>query len=362
MSRQKRVMSSPYMQWAKGHVHAKYHLASSGVMNYPLSKLPVKLDDLEITGESYYGYEPLQEALARHCGVEKSQVFAALGTSFANHIAMATLVEPGDEVLIEDPTYELITTTAQYLGGNVKRFPRRMENEFRIDPEEIRRKITSTTRLIVLTNLHNPTSAYTDEETLLSIGKVARKARARVLVDEVYLDAAYDRSLRSAVHLGKEFVVTGSLTKAYGLNGLRCGWVLAEPDLVRRMWLLNDLFLNIPPHAAERLSVIALRNIETIRDWAQTIVTKNRKALLELFVSRNDVDCFFPGKGTVVFPRWKNGNVEKLEGHLMQHYQTSIAPGEYFGMPSNFRVGCGGDPAMFHQGLHNLCRALDDLR
>jgi len=101
MSKSPRVRSSAYMQWAKGHVHVKYNLAASGVMNYPLSMLPIKMEELEITGRSFYGYPPLQEALANHCGVPTEQVFSALGTSFANHIAMAALLEPEDEIHIE---------------------------------------------------------------------------------------------------------------------------------------------------------------------------------------------------------------------------------------------------------------------
>ena len=354
-------MGSPYMQWAKTHMQVQYNLATSGVMNYPLAMLPVRLDDLEITGNSTYGYPPLQQALSQHCGVPAEQIFATIGTSLANHIAMAALVEPGDEILIEQPTYELLLSAARYLGATVKRFPRRMENKFQINPGEIEKVVTRRTKLIVLTNLHNPSSALTDEGTLKLIGEIARNAGARVLVDEVYLEAAFDQSPRSAIHLGKKFVVTSSLTKAYGLSGLRCGWVLGEPDLIRRMWHLNDLFEGIPPHASEILSVIAFRNLESIRLWASSILTKNQKAVQEMFLSRTDIECFSPGFGTVIFPKLRGGRVEELYDHLMQRYQTAIAPGKFFEAPKHFRLGLGGQPETFRIGLQNVCQALDDL-
>src|SRR5947208_991156 len=97
---------SAYMEWAKLRSGARYNLAASGVMNYPLSGLPVKLEDLEINGPTIYGYAPLQERLARKNGVSVENVVAAAGTSMANHLAMATTIEPGDEVLVEEPTYE----------------------------------------------------------------------------------------------------------------------------------------------------------------------------------------------------------------------------------------------------------------
>ena len=105
-------------------------------------------------------------------------------------------------------------------------FKRRMEDGFRVDEEEVERQMTPRTRLIVLTNLHNPTGAYIDERTMRAIGELARNHGARVLVDEFYLEALYDRRPRPAIHLGEHFLVTSSLTKAYGLSGLSCGWVL----------------------------------------------------------------------------------------------------------------------------------------
>jgi len=87
-----RVMSSPYMQWAKTHLRARFNLASSGLLNYPLSKLPVKVEDLELSGASYYGFEPLQKALAAKSGVSTDRVVAATGTSMANHLVMAALI------------------------------------------------------------------------------------------------------------------------------------------------------------------------------------------------------------------------------------------------------------------------------
>ena len=125
---------SPYMQFAKLRSGAKYSLAASGIMSYPLAELPVRLEDLEINGTDSYGCAPLQERLAKLNRVPSECVVAAAGTSMANHLAMAATVEPGDEVLVEHPTYELLVSTLQYLGASIRYFERRMEDGFRIDP------------------------------------------------------------------------------------------------------------------------------------------------------------------------------------------------------------------------------------
>jgi aspartate/methionine/tyrosine aminotransferase len=357
-----RVMGSEYMQWAKTNLRARYSLASSGLMNYPLADLPVSIEDLEISGPSYYGYGPLQEALAVKSDVSPECVVAATGTSGANHLVMALLIETGDEVLIEHPAYDPLICTAQYLGARVKRFKRRAGSAFAVDPEEVAAQVSTGTRLIVLTNLHNPTCAYVDEETLIELGKIARHVGAHVVVDEVYLDAIFENTPRSAFHLDPSvFIATNSLTKVYGLSGLRCGWILANPELAVRLWRLNDLFGVIPAHAAERLSVVALKNLDKIATRSRRILEANRELLNSFFRSRECLDWTDQEFGTVSFPRLKQGNVDALASLLIERYETSIVPGRFFEMPDHFRIGIGGDPTMFQNGLERLGKSLDEI-
>jgi aspartate/methionine/tyrosine aminotransferase len=193
------------------------------------------------------------------------------------------------------------------------------------------------------------------------LGEIARRAGARVLVDEVYLEALFDSQARSAFHLGEHFVATSSLTKAYGLSGLRCGWILAAPELAERMWRLDDLFGVIPAHAAERLSVIALDHLEEIAAQVRLLLAKNR-ALLERFLdSRNDLLAVRPEAGTIVFPRLVSGSVDRLCALLREKYEASVVPGRFFEMPEHFRLGIGGDTGELAEGLRRLGAALDEL-
>ncbi|MDX6694846.1 MAG: hypothetical protein QOF02_2449 [Blastocatellia bacterium] len=362
MERERRVMSSPYMQWAKTRSQARFNLASSGLMNYPLSELPLKLEDLELSGPSLYGYEPLQAALAAKCHVAPECVVAATGTSMANHLAMAAVIEPGDEVLIEHPTYELLVTLAQYLGASVKRFERPAAEGFALDPEEVERSISERTRLIVLTNIHNPSSAFVVEETLKRVGEIARNVGALVLVDEVYLEALFENAPPSAFHLGEEFITTSSLTKVYGLSGLRCGWVLARPEMAAKLWRLNDLFGVIPAHAAERLSCVALAHFERIAARARRLLETNGQLLNSFFASQDELDWTPHQFGTTSFPGLKRGSVEELCALLVDKHDTSVVPGKFFGMPQHLRIGIGGDTGELKEGLDRLGAALIKAR
>lgn len=353
-------MGSPYMEFAKLRSGAKYNLATSGVMSYPLAELPVRIEDLEINGTTLYGYAPLQERLALYSGVSPDSVVAAAGTSMANHLAMAATFDPGDEVLIEHPTYELLESTAVYLGADLRRFERRFEDGFRVDPVEVERQITRRTKLIILTNLHNPSGAYADEATVRAVGEIAKAHGARVLIDEVYLETFYDQRPRPAFQLGDHFLVTSSLTKAFGLSGLRCGWVLASPKLAERMWRINDLYASTPAHPAELMSVIALDHLDKIATRAKGLLAANRKSMNDFLPSRTDLDFLRPEQGTIVFPRLRSASVDDLLCLLREKYETSVVPGRFFDMPQHIRIGIGGDPEMTRIGFERLTVALDE--
>jgi aspartate/methionine/tyrosine aminotransferase len=358
MSVKGRAVASAYLEWAKLHSAARFNLATSGIMGYRLSELGVRIEDLEINGPTKYGYEPLQERLALKCAVTPECVVAANGTAMANHLAMAATIEPGDDVLVEQPTYGPLLEVPSYLGANIMRFERRAKNDYRVDPDDVKQRMTAKTRLIVLTNLHNPSGARIDEETLGQVGAIAAAAGARVLVDEAYLDMVYDPPVRSAFHMGPQFVVTTSLTKPYGLSGLRCGYILAEPELAMRMWRLDDLFGASPVHPAERLSVLALNALERIHSRAKGILATNRKALEAFYATCGEVGGFHSPWGTVSFPRLLKGSVDEFCELLRLDYETSVVPGRFFETPNHFRIGIGGDPAMTAEGLDRLGQAL----
>lgn len=358
MSRQ--AMSSSYMNWAKTYSVAKFNLATSGLGNLKLRELRMSLDDLEITNGGY-GYQPLIQSIAARYRVDAEAVVTAAGTSFANHLAMAALIEPGDEILFEHPAYEPMLAAALYLGANIKRFARRFENGFRIVADELASLATPQTRLIVLTNLHNPSGVLIDEAEMKQIGEIARGVGARVLVDEVYMETLFEEQPRTAFHLGKEFVVTSSLTKAFGLSGLRCGWIFAEPELAERMWLLNDLFASTPVHSGERLSVVAMQQLGGIGARAKELLDRNRRLLNEFLDTREALEVIRPEFGTVMFPRVRSGSADDLCQLLREKYETSVVPGRFFEMPAHFRIGIAGDMDALEAGLERLGRALDEL-
>src|SRR6266536_3633070 len=349
---------SDYMHWSKTQSRARFNLATSGVAPFPLRDLPINLDELEINGVNSYGYAPLQQAIAAHYGVDPDCVVESAGTSMANHLAMAAIIEPGDEVLIEHPAYGPILDVAHYLQANVRRFTRAEENGWAIDPHEVRRCTTPKTRLIVITNLHNPTSVLTPESVLREIGDIASSVGALVLVDEVYLDAVHEGTQRTSFHLGPEFLVTSSLTKVYGVSGLRCGWILAHPDIARKMQRLNDLYAATAVYPGELLSVAAFKHLSLLRERARPIVEADRKLLHEFLAQQPALSAVQTDWGTTSFVRLRNGNADVFLNRLRGDFETSAVPGRFFEMPDHFRIGMGVSTEMFAEGLSRIGRAL----
>jgi aspartate/methionine/tyrosine aminotransferase len=354
---------SEYLAWVKTRKHGRYNLAGSGILPYTMSELGPRIEEIELSeararqGEasenapSLYGYSPLQAAIAAHCGVPEHCVVAASGTSMANFLALAALIEPGDEVLVEEPVYDPLLAAVRFFGGSIRRLKREPAANFQLP--DLENAISSKTKLIILTNLHNPTSAAVSEAALRHYGEVARSVDARVLVDEVYLECMYEK-FSSAARYGGEFVVTGSLTKAYGLGGLRCGWVVADPILVQRMWRIKDLIDPGSPHPLELLSVIAFRKLGQIGERAKTLLERNRMLVRKFLSNCDRLECALPDFGTCIFPRFKGGDAEQFVKTLHERYDTDVVPGRFFEMPDHFRLGIGGDTETLAAGLERL--------
>jgi aspartate/methionine/tyrosine aminotransferase len=349
---------SEYMHWAKTQSRARFNLATSGVGPFPLRDMPFDFASLEINGDNAFGYSPLKNAIARKHAVDPDCIFTTEGASMANYLALAALLEPGGEVLIEQPVYGLLLDAASYIGASIKRFVRTEESGWALDPAQIRRAMSSKTKLIVVTNPHNPSSVLTPDAVLREVADLAASVGANLLVDEVYLDAVYENTPRTSFHLADNIVVTSSLTKVYGVSGLRCGWILAQPELVRSIWELNNLFAATAAHPAEIIGAAAFDNLPILLNRARKVVDADRVELAAFLDSQTKVSAVRTEFGTTSFMRLNEGGAEEFLTRLRAEYETSAVPGRFFEMPNHIRIGMGVNHEMFVEGLRRLGQAL----
>ena len=362
-ARRNRPVESSYLEWAKAHGNVTYNLAISGVPACDVRLVSPSVDDFTMVADNEYGWPPLLDRIASRYDVPAECVVLAHGTSMANHLACAVLLEPGDEVLLETPGYDPLRVVPAYLQCDVRTFERREEAGYRLEVDRIERALTPRVRAVIISNLHNPSGALTQRPDLEGLAALAETHDFRVLVDEVYLEWIYgsNEEPRSAINLSPRFVTTRSLTKAYGLGPLRAGWILAEPALADRMKRLNGIFTSSMSHPTERLAARVLDNAEGLLHSGRERIAHNRKSVTE-FVERNPrLSWVRPEAGTVGFVRLLTGDVDQLVERLLTEYDTLVVPGRFFGAPDHFRIGYGMDAGVLGEGLARLALAIDAL-
>ena len=355
------IKHSVYMRWAKEHAAARYNLANSGMVPASTQDLELEPGDVLLNGDNRDGYPQLLEAIAKLYKLETPQeVVTAGGTSGANFLAFATLVEPGDVVLVEQPTYEPILAALKFFGAEVRRFSRRHENGYHLDLREIRLALADKVRLVVLTNPHNPSGVMLPPDEIDEICMKAEMEGTWVLVDEVYRDLWFEAAPPSHVHLGPNVLATSSLTKTYGLSGLRCGWILCgEPKIaarLRRTFDLMDAGGSVP---SATLALAALRQLPRLIARSRAILDPNI-AQVHAFLAEHAewLDCVVPERSMTVFPRLKLEE-DSMELHdWLRERETSIVPGKFFECPRHFRLGFAVQPELVAEGLRQLSEGL----
>jgi aspartate/methionine/tyrosine aminotransferase len=351
------MKGSVYMRWAKEHAAARYNLANSGILGVATEDLELEPGDVLVNGPNRDGYPPLLEAIGAKYGVAPEQVVPSEGTSGANFLAFAALLEPGDEVLVEQPTYEPLLAALEFLGAKVRRFARRFEDGYHLDLDDLRKAMSDRVRMVVITNPHNPSGVYLPAEEMAEAVRIASAAgTAHVLIDEVYQDIV---ASRSHVHLGPNVLATSSLTKCYGLSGLRCGWVLCAPELARRMRHARDFMGSVGSVPSDSLAVAAFRQLPKLEARTRAILDPNVRMIHEFLREHEDLlECVVPPRAMKVFPRLKKEEDSQPLHDRLRALETSIVPGRYFEFPRHFRLGFAVLPEDVGEGLRRLSLAL----
>jgi aspartate/methionine/tyrosine aminotransferase len=348
------------MEWAKSRPAARLDLAASNLKACTLDDLPGAREALELSGRNDEGYGPLLEAIAGRYGVAADRVAAANGCSGANFLALASAVAAGDEVLVERPAYDPLIGAARLLGASIVRFDRPAADGFAVDPERVKAAVTARTRAIVVTTPHNPTGVSIPDETLAALGRIAARAGAVLLVDEVYRDVAAETcGAPPAARLGEAIVTTSSLTKSYGLAGLRCGWAIASPTLAQRIRRARDVVDGTGAFPPDPLARLAFEHLEALHARGRAITGANAERARAFVAGRSGLSCTM-GDGPLMFPRVSgSASADAFATRLFERYETAVVPGRFFEMPAHVRIAFGGDPRMFEEGLNAVGAALE---
>lgn len=314
------------------------------------------------------GTTELREEIARlYPGARPSQILTTAGSSEANFLLMWSRIERGDEVLFELPNYMQMWGLLRGFGARVKPFRLREELGWQPDLDELRRLVTKRTKFIVLTNPNNPTGAVLSPESMDAIVELARKAGAWILADEVYQGAERD-GVQTPGFWGRynKVIVVNGLSKAYGLPGLRIGWIAGPEDIVKRTWPYHDYTTISPSALSDRLARIALAPETRERLLARTrrILNKNFPVLEAWLERRRDLFAFVPPRaGAICFVRYRpKVNSTELAERILREQSVLIVPGDHFAADGHIRLGFGSRAASLRSGLARIGKTLHEFR
>ena len=362
---------APYLYWAKTRPAAAIDLAGSNLLACSIEDLPGARAAVELTAPDKGGFPPLLEAVAAHYGVPADHVALAPGCSAANFQAIGALAGPGNTVLMESPFYDQITGACRLVGARVEHFDRRFEDGYRLDVPALAARLTPETTLVIVTSPHNPSGMVLDTPTLEALQAMADDADVFVLVDEVYLDAANllhggragaaraDGDYRPGALVGDRLLSVSSLTKSYGLAGLRCGWVVGAPAVVERVRRVRDVVDNIGAAPADRLAALAFSRIEALAERTRRLVRTNLDLARTFLASHAQLDVAGPPEATIMFPKVAGlNNTDALVRRLFDEHGVAVAAGRFFGAPEHIRISLGGATDALAAGLERIGRVL----
>jgi aspartate/methionine/tyrosine aminotransferase len=314
------------------------------------------------------GTEELRSRIAAlYPGARAGNVLVTCGGSEANFISTWALVEPGDEVVFMMPNYMQIAGLAPAFGATTKPLWLRKELQWAIDPDDLKRVVRNKTRMIAVSNPNNPTGAVLDASARGAIVSAAAKVGAWILADEVYRGAEFEGGMTPSFWGSYERVLsTAGLSKAYGLPGLRTGWVVAPPEMIERLWGYHDYTSIAPTVLTDRLASVALEPTrrEWILDRTRKILKQNYPVLKQWLDSHADRFSHVPPKaGAIAWAGLIEGaNSARLAEDLRSRKNVLIVPGEQLGMESHLRFGYGGDVDHLRRALARLDEFLVETR
>lgn len=298
--------------------------------------------------------------LSEYYDLPEDMFIPVTGTSSAIYLICATLLSPGDAVLLETPTYEPLRAVPEALGARLFRVPRRFEAGFGLDWDRLEAFVASERpRLVIISDHHNPSGVGLPPEDLVRLARLAHAADLRVLLDNVYLDFC-EGPVRCSARLSPRFVVASSLTKVYGLGSLRFGWVVTmDRALGARMRRAHDHVAAVAAHASERAAVCVLADGQRLRDEARSLGAEGMPILERWVDETPGVTWVPPAAGVFAFPRLPDGtDARALVSLLEEEYETLATPGDFFEAPGHLRINVSRGPDVLREGLSRIGEAL----
>ncbi len=347
-----------------GYSTIKNNLSESSVSDLKLSELGVDLQELLLSYPAHRGLPELREHIAAEgTGLKSNHVLVTAGAAGALFLIAASLQKPGDRIVIAKPNYSTNLETPRALEANVVELPLIFEQGYRLHLQEVDNRLTKGTKILSLTVPHNPTGTMMSLDELKDIVRLVESRGALLVFDETYREMAFGITLPPLAALSDRVISVSSLSKAYGLPGIRIGWLVCrDPDLMELFLAAKEQVSICTSVLDEHVALKCFEQKQKILVRAKERTWKNFTALRDWMSKQNYLEWVEPAGGAVCFPRIRHSagiNIDKFYDVLLGDTQTAVGPGHWFGEDRrHFRVGFGYPPeAEFLRGLQAIEQA-----
>jgi aspartate/methionine/tyrosine aminotransferase len=368
-------------RWMTRHeTHVRFDIAESGILPLstddllafePADRRPQTLERLLKLPLGYSearGTEALRGQLAAtYSGIDADAILVTTGAIEANFLLFNVLLDAGDHMIAPYPAYQQLYSVPRAIGCDVSLWHVGPETGYQYDVDALERMVTPKTKVIVVNTPHNPTGAMLSPADAARVYALAESVGATVIGDEAYRWLAVpdgDPFAPPFVDLGPRGVSVGTLSKPFGLPGLRIGWIAASADLVRRCWSYRDYVSLSPGKLNDALAQLAMTHREQIIARNHAIISANLATARRWMTERRDFLSWTPPRGGLLALIRYDLPMDSLTlaDHLALDYSVMLAPGSAFGYENHLRLGIGQAPQIFEQGLEQAARCFEGVR
>ena len=345
-----------------GYASIKYNLTESSMNDVLFKDLKFDLKKLVLSYGDHFGKSELRKKIASETdSLNADNVLLTASAAAALFIVNTSLLEKNDHLIVVRPNYATNIETPRAMDCDIDFIDLSIKDEFKLDIEKLKNLIRPNTKLISLTTPHNPTGTMLSEEELKEIIKIAEEKNIFLLVDETYREMSFVKPPPLAASMGKNVISVSSVSKTYGLPGIRIGWIICRDEkLMENFLAAKEQIFICNSVVDEEIAFLFLKEKEKHLAKAHKRIRENYETLKDWLSKLDYLDHVLPQGGVVCFPRIKSViDIEKFYKILNDKYSTYVGPGHWFEMDKHyFRIGFGWpEEKDLDQGLKNITKA-----
>jgi len=329
-----------------GYETIKYNLAESSYTDTHLKDLNIDLKKTILCYGDHLGNKELRQLLARRDGLEPNNFLITPGAASALFIINTSLLEKEDHLIVIRPNYATNIETPLAIGCSISYLQLDYDHQFQFSLKDLEILVKPNTKLVSITYPHNPTGVVFSKETMTDIIEFTKKKGLTLLVDETYRDHSTEELMPVASTISEHIVSVSSVSKAYGLPGIRVGWLsTGGPELMEKFLAAKEQIFICGSVVDEEIAYQYLVNVDQYMPLICSDLAEKRRILLDWYKKQNIVEMIIPTGGVVCFPRFCRPDEIDLDlfyHNLLNEFKAYVGPGHWFEMPkSYFRLGYG---------------------